>query len=138
MDLKAFMLPSVTDETKDVIISKRFVDEKGEPLPFKIRKISQEINEGLRKQSSKPIKKNGTIVGEELDSIKFSRLLIIACTLEPNFKASELCDFYKTKDPTDVPSRMLTAGEYAKLAKEIQDFNGFNEDVEELEELAKN
>lgn len=138
MDLKAFMLPSVTDETKDVIISKRFVNEKGEPLPFKIRQISQEINEGLRKQCVKPIKKNGTVIGEELDAVKFSRTLLVTCTLYPNFKATELCDYYKTKDPTEVPSRMLSAGEYAKLSKEIQDFNGFNDDIDTLEEQAKN
>ena len=136
--LKAFMCPPVTDETKDVIIGKRFVNEKGEPQPFTIRVISQEINESLRKQCAHPIKKNGTVIGEDFDSIKFGKLLINACTVTPDFKNAELCDYYKTKDPLEVPSRMLTAGEYAKLVKEINALNGFAEDVEDLEEEAKN
>ena len=136
--LKAFMCPPVMDETKDVIISKRFVDENGEPQPFTIRVISQEINEGLRKQCVKPIKKNGTVIGEETDTTKYGKLLILTCTVSPNFRDSDLCDYYKTKDPLDVPSRMLTVGEYAKLAKAINDLNGFGEDIEELTEEAKN
>lgn len=136
--LKAFMQPPVMDETLDVIVSKRFVNEKGEPEPFKIRIISQEVNEGIRRQCVKPVKKNGTVVGEEFDSVKFGKLLVLTCTTYPNFKDTELCDYYKTKDPLDVPSRMLTVGEYSRLVKAINDFNGFNEDIEELEEEAKN
>jgi Fe-S-cluster formation regulator IscX/YfhJ len=40
-------------------------------------------------------------------------------------------------DPLDVPSRMLTAGEFTKLTQEIMDLNDFD-DVESLEDEAKN
>ena len=140
MSIKAFMQPPVEAETKEVIISKRFVDENGEPQPFKIRVISQETNESLRKQACKPVKKNGVVIGEDVDSIKYGRLLMLACTVEPNFKDKELCEYYKTLDPAEVPSRMLGAGEYAKLVKEINELNGFiSPDVSDaLEEEAKN
>ena len=136
--LKAFMLPPVTDETKDIVIGKRFVTEKGEPQPFTIRVISQEVNENLRKQCARPIKRNGTIIGEDFDSIKFGKLLVIACTAYPDFRSTELCEFYKTMDPLDVPSKMLTAGEYAKLVSAINELNGFTGNSEDLEEEAKN
>lgn len=138
MSIKAFMQPPIEAETKKVIISERFADEKGKPLPFVIRAISQETNEGLRKQASKPIRKNGVTVGEDLDSIKYGRLLVLSCTVEPDFKDKELCDYYKTMDPAEIPSRMLGAGEYAKLVKEINKLNGFVMDDEALEEEAKN
>ena len=125
------------EEVKEVVISKRFV-ENGEPLPFKIRVISQEMNEQMLKQCSKPVKRNGTVIGEELDRQKYAKMLVLTCTVYPNFKDAELCDYYKTKDPMDVPSRMLTAGEYSKLAQAIQSFNGFAEDTDELIEEAKN
>lgn len=139
--LKAFMKPPVTDTTEDVIISDRFTDEDGKVQPFKIRIISQEINESLHNQASRPIKKNGVVIGSQTDSTKYGNLLIVACVVYPNFKDSELCNYYKTKDPLDVPRRMLTAGEFNKLVKAVNRINGFNVDddqVETLEEEAKN
>lgn len=139
--LKAFMKPPVTDTTEDVIISDRFTDEDGKVQPFKIRIISQEINESLHNQASRPIKKNGVVIGSQTDSTKYGNLLIVACVAYPNFKDSELCNYYKTKDPLDVPRRMLTAGEFNKLVKAVNRINGFNVDddqVETLEEEAKN
>ena len=137
-DLKAFMLPPVTDETEEVIISDRFKDEKGNVQAFKIRVLSQEINESLRRRSSTVVKKNGVRIGENLDTIAYGRELIVAATVYPNFRAEELCDYYKTKDPLDVPTKMLTAGEYNKLAKAINILNGFSEDPDAAEEEAKN
>lgn len=139
--LKAFMKPPVTDTTEDVIISDRFTDENGKPIPFKIRIISQEINESLHKQASHPVKKNGVIIGSETDATKYGNLLLVACVVYPNFKDSELCDYYKTKDPLDVPRRMLTAGEFSRLIKAVNRVNGFNTDDDQektLEEEAKN
>ena len=59
----------------------------------------------------------------------------------PNFKDAELCAYYKTTDPLDVPGRMLTMGEYDLLVKEIRNLNemiGDDDSLEELEEEAKN
>ena len=65
--------------------------------------------------------------------------ILVACVVSPNFKDSELCSYYKTKDPTDVPARMLTAGEYGRLIKAVNRINGFTVDeAETLEEEAKN
>ena len=62
-DLKAFMLPPVTDETEEVIISDRFKDEKGNVQAFKIRVLSQEINESLRRRSSTVVPTGGRSSG---------------------------------------------------------------------------
>lgn len=140
-NIKAFMQPPVMEQTEEVIVSDRFVDEKGNPVPFKIRAISQEVNEGLYKQASTPKKKNGVIVGREFDNTKYTNLLLLTCTVEPNFKNTELCTYYKTNDPAEVPGRMLSSGEYKKLMNAIMKLNGFgdNEDDREiLEEEAKN
>jgi hypothetical protein len=58
--------------------------------------------------------------------------------VSPNFKDADLCAYYKTKDPLEVPGRMLRAGEYNKLVKEISLLNGFTEDEMILEDEAKN
>ena len=61
---------------------------------------------------------------------------MVAATVEPDFRSEELCKAYSTMDPLEVPGRMLLAGEYGRLSKEIMRLSGFAED--DLEEQAKN
>lgn len=139
-DIKAFLQPPVLNETKEVIISKRFKDEKGKLVPFVIRVIDQETNGRLIKQATKKTKMNGTVM-QELDNDKYGKLLINACVVTPNFKDSQVCDYYKTMDPLDVPGRMLTVGEYNRLVKAIKELNELvtsDEDFDDLNETAKN
>lgn len=138
MSIQAFLTPN-TEITKKVIISDRFKDADGKAVPFVIRSLSQEENEQLRKLSSVPVVKNGVKVDEKMDALKYGRELILACVKEPNFRDKELCDYYKTMDPLEVPGKMLKAGEYNKLVSAINDINGFkNNEYEELAEEAKN
>lgn len=136
-NLKAFLLPPVMEEEKEVIVSKRILDADGKPIPFRIRMIDQDTNEKLQRRAMNRKTKNGQTL-KELDSDKYVKLLIQACVCYPDFSASEVCAHYKTLDPLDVPSRMLTVGEYNRLAEEIRKFNGLDEDFEELLEEAKN
>ena len=69
-DIKAFLLPPVMDETKEVVITKRAVDENGKPIPFVIRVIDQETNDRLLKRAMKKTRANGRIV-QELDTENF-------------------------------------------------------------------
>lgn len=139
-DIKGFMIPLVTEETKDVIISKRFKDKDGNPLPFKIRALTQDENDAIRKQSSKPIRKNGMTIGQDVDSDQYGKRLVVKSVVEPNFADKDLCTYYGTMDPLDVPGKMLLAGEYAKLVRAINELNDFvtDDNLEDAEEEAKN
>ena len=138
-DIKYFLNPIETDETRDVVISNRFVDDNGKPVPFKIKVLTQEENEKIKKQASTPVKKGGIIVGENFDSIKYGNLLLLKAVVEPNFANAELCKNFGTLDPEEVPAKMLRAGEYNKLVRAINELNGFTADIEEvLEAEAKN
>jgi len=139
-DIKAFLQPPVMDETKEVIISKRFKGPDGETAPFVIRVIDQDTNDRLLKQATKRTKVNGMVV-QELDNTKYGKLLVSACVVEPNFKDAELCAYYKTMDPLDVPGRMLAVGEYNRLVNAIKELNELitsEEELNSLEEEAKN
>lgn len=135
-DIKAFLLPPVMEETKEAVITKRAKGPDGKPVPFVLRAIDQETNDKLIRRAQRTNKVNGQTV-RELDTEKYGKLLISACVTEPNFKDAELCAYYKTVDPLDVPGKMLSSGEYAKLMQEINSLNGF-EDIDGLEETAKN
>lgn len=133
--LSAFLNPVSVVEEKEVIISNRFLDEGGEPVPFKIRSLTQEENEALVKKSQEIKKVNGQ-TQKQMDNTKYSRLLVMAATVEPDFSQKEICDKYGVLDPALVPGKMLLAGEYAKLVEEITRLSGFEED--QIGEEAKN
>ena len=135
-DIKAFLLPPVMEETKEAVITKRAKGPDGKPVPFVLRAIDQETNDRLIRRAQRTSKVNGQTV-RELDTEKYGKLLISACVIEPNFKDAELCAYYKTVDPLDVPGKMLSSGEYAKLMQEINSINGF-EDIDGLEKKKKN
>lgn len=139
-DIKAFLQPSVMDETREVIVSKRFRGADGEPVPFVIRVIDQETNNRLIKQASKNVKINGQLT-QELNNDKYGKLLVDTCVVVPNFKNAEMCAYYKTTDPLEVPSRMLSVGEYNRLVRAIKELNELvtsEEDFDELDDQAKN
>ncbi len=128
-NLSAFLNPVNTEETREVVISQRFQDENGFPVPFVIRPISQEENERITKRATRTVKVNGQPV-EKLDSLEYGRRMVVAATESPNFASEELCVKYGTRDPLEVPPRMLLVGEYAKLSMAIMELSGLNDDVE--------
>lgn len=124
--LSAFLHPVTDREEKEIIISNRFQDEKGEPVPFKVRALTQEENDKITKQATRRVKVDGQYV-EQLDSVDFSRRMVVEATVEPDFRAKELCDAYGVMDPLLVPGKMLRSGEYAKLMREINRLSGFGD-----------
>ena len=139
-NIKAFLQPPVMNEEKEVIISKRFKGPDGKTVPFVIRVIDQETNGKLLRQAMKKTKTGGQIL-QELDSDKYGELLVQACVVTPDFRNSEICTYYKTMDPLDVPGRMLTVGEYNRLVNAIKELNELvtsDDDLATLEEEVKN
>lgn len=130
--LSAFLHPVTEKKEKEVVISDRFQDEKGNPIPFKIRSLSQEENETLMKKARR-VRKTGQ---EEFNSTEYMRYLVVAATVEPDFSSKEVCDHFGVIDPSLVPGKMLMSGEYSLLVQEITKLSGFNQD--DIEGLAKN
>ena len=131
--LSAFLNPVNIQEEREVIISDRFKDDKGNPVAFKIRAMSQAENDENVKRCTKK-RRVGNQTEEYFDNIEFSRRTIVAATVEPDFRAKELCDAYGVLDPLLVPGKMLRPGEYSRLMQEINELSGFVD----LEEEAKN
>ena len=129
--LSAFLNPVSAGEEKEVVISNRFVDEKGGVVPFKIGAITQEEHDEIIKKSTRRVKENGQTV-ERLDNVEFSRRMVVTATVEPDFTQKEMCEAYGVIDPTMVPGKMLLSGEYAKLMKEISALSGFDSVEDEL------
>lgn len=134
--LSAFLHPVTVQEEKEFVLSKRFVNEDGSLAKVRIRSLTQAENEKLRKLCTKTIK--GT---ERFDADEYGHRLMVAATLEPDFSSKEMCQKAGVADPSLVPALVLTAGEYARLSKEILKLCGFDETLEgeaAIEEAVKN
>lgn len=134
--LKGFLQPSPMGTTKEVIISDRFKGEDGKPLPFKIQVIDQDTNNKLIRMSTKQKMQKGNMVSE-LDQDEYGKRLVVECTVEPNFRDTEMCNYYGVADPLLVPGKMLSAGEHGNLIEKINEINGFVE-VDKIKDEAKN
>ena len=64
-NLQAFLNPVSAEEVKEVVISKRFVDKDGKPIPFRIKTIMQEENERITRKC----RKVETIRGQRVESM---------------------------------------------------------------------
>lgn len=122
-------------EPKKIIVTKRYKDEKGEPVPFEMKPIPQTRIEQLRKDC----RTLNTKDEEVFDSERFYALMAVESTVFPDFNDKALKDSYGAKDPVDLAKIILAVpGEYANWIQATNEVNGFNEDFKVLVDDAKN
>lgn len=128
-DLNAFLNPPIDEGIKEVVITKRWKDENGNPVPFRIKAVTGEENNALIYKSSKYSKLTKK---KELDTMEYTNRLIVQATIFPDFNSVEMLERYGAgRDPLLVPGKMLLAGEIERLMREISELSGFDTDIEE-------
>ena len=141
MSLSAFLKQNVKQvENEKVIVSERFKDENGNIIPFEVRVLTNDEDERLRKKCTYkeqiPGKKHQYM--NETDYDKYVGLQAVACTVYPDLKDSSLQDSYGVMGELNLLKAMLTPGEYANYLGAVQKINGFDKDIQELVDEAKN
>lgn len=132
--LTDFLLNNTVENlTEEVIVSDRFKVD-GEILKFKIKAVNPDEFSDLQKQCTK-VGKKGKV---NFDSKMFNEQLIINYTVDPNFKNAEVVKKAGCMTPEQLVNKVLLAGEVATLVEEISALSGFDKDLEELREEAKN
>jgi len=128
--LKDFLLEGTrrVGQTKDVTIT---VAE--ESMQVTIRAISYDDYEDIRRGSL-------ILKGNQQDFRigKFNLGLVLAGTVDPNFKDATLLEKAGVSTPEDLIKTMLLPGEIEALAQEILKLSGLNTSINELKEEAKN
>ena len=112
--LSAFLRPAPAGRTKEVFLD-RFTDEKGNVVPIIVKCVTPEEN---KKISQKCTREDGT-----LDTGAYGDQMIVECMVEPDLRNTELCEYYGTMDPGDVPNRMFTIGEKQIIQDAIMEVN---------------
>ncbi|MCI9180088.1 MAG: hypothetical protein HFG50_08805 [Lachnospiraceae bacterium] len=127
--LSAFLKPTPEGKKKEVILE-RFTDENGKVVPFVIKSIRAADNDSL-------VRKNTDRKTGKFNSTTYSNQLIVACMVEPDLRSTEICDYYGTIDPNDVPGLMFTIGEKQIIQDAILEINDVNSAQDRLD-AAKN
>lgn len=131
---------AIKEENVKYIASKRFQDKAGKPVEWELCCISSKEDEDIRKSCTKRIPVNG-LKGQsrtETDGNMYLGKLAARCVVFPNLNDAALQNSYGVMGADNLLKVMLKSGEYADLIMKVQEINGFNTDMEELVDEAKN
>jgi hypothetical protein len=134
------MNPAYTERKIELVLSDRFKDEDGNPVPIVMKSLTQEQLNAIAQQSTKQKKVGGKVVSE-VDASEHLNRCLIASVVFPDLTNTELCQRYGTMDPVLLPSRLFLVDEYEKLARAFAELNGMSQDEEGVHiagEITKN
>lgn len=123
----------VSGITEEVFVSDRFQSD-GEILKFKISAISGDQFAEYQKQATK-IGKKGSV---DFNRRKLTELIVLGHTLEPDFRDAATIKKAGCVTPEQLLYKVLLAGEIQTLEAAITQLSGFDNDLDELREEAKN
>lgn len=141
MSLSAFLAENaVKIENIKYVVSKRFLDENGNPIEWEVRAITGKEDEEIRKSCSKrvPIPGKKNQFQRETDIDLYLGKLAVACTVFPDLQNAELQESYHVMGADALLKTMLTSGEYSDYVTKIQEICGFDVTMEEEIDEAKN
>lgn len=142
MSLSAFLAQNAAKvENVKYVASERFLDKNGEPIEWEIRAITSKEDKQLKAKCTDIVTyrtKYGQDKRKETNNPKYLSALAVACTVYPNLNDAELQDSYGVMGAEALLETMLTPGEYTDYTIKVQQVCGFETDVVELVEEAKN
>lgn len=138
-ELQAFFAQNVNAGVTEAFpVSERFKDKEGKAIPWKLRTLSEEENEEIRKSATKRTKVKKNLYIPEVDQNEYMAKLAAESVVFPNLKDAELQKSYGVIGADKLVKKMLLAGEYGALLEKVQEMNGFDKDINDLKEEVKN
>ncbi len=127
--------------TKKYAPTKSITDEKGKPVEWTFKAISESVLEEIREECTKNVPVTGK-PGQYIPKVntnKLGRMMITRCVVEPDLQNIELQDSYGVNNPEALLMAMVDLpGEYANLQAFVSELCGFDVTMEEKVEEAKN
>ena len=116
-------------------------DENGKPLEWEIKPLTTEETEQIRLECTKNVPLPGKRGKNEstTEMNLYSAKLMVSAIVFPDLYNAELQDSYGVKTPEDLLKKMLdNPSEYYDLLGYISEMAGFDRDIEDEIEEAKN
>lgn len=138
-NLSAFFASEMEQVANEYVeVTKRAKDSDGNPIPWEIKAISDDLVKTLRKECTTRKKGKRGQYNDEFDDAKFALKLCAACVVFPNLNDVALQDSYGVKSAESLLSTMLVSGELTTLTEAVMKINGYDMDFEDEVETAKN
>ncbi|MDR1754568.1 MAG: hypothetical protein LBR74_06640 [Eubacterium sp.] len=122
-------------------VTKSLRDDKGNPLLWHIKPLTTKQDEAIRDACTieVPIKGKSNMFRNKVDTNKYISKLLVASVVFPDLLSADLQDSYGVKTPEDLLKEMIDdPGEYTEFTLFVQNFNGFNVNIDEKIDEAKN
>lgn len=103
-------------------------------IPLTLKGLSSKEISTIRKECTYSRKVKGN-TEEKLDGSEFDAGLIVAATTNFNWKAPELLEHHKASDGKQLIRKMLLAGEISSITGKIMEVSGYNDELEEIEDV---
>ncbi|MGW8823645.1 phage tail assembly chaperone [Paenibacillus lautus] len=129
---------SSAEITEEFVVSVRFKNAEGSPVPWKLRSITEEENQECRKAATRKVKGKNGVFTPEIDPNDYMAKLMVSSVIYPDLKNSELQKSYGVLGAESLLRKMLLPGEFAALGERVQALNGFDRDMNELVDDVKN
>ena len=121
--------------------TKSLCDEKGNPLKWELKAITTKDNDEIRDDCTieVPVKGKPNMFRPKVNSALYAAKMLAASVVFPDLNNAELQDSYGVSTPEDLVREMIDdPGEYNKFLAYVQEFNGFDSNMEDKVEEAKN
>lgn len=137
-NLSAFFAQNVNSEIiEEVVISDRFKDETSNPIAWKLRSMTEEENEAIRKSAQRKVREKG-VVTIDTNTEEYLAKLVVSSVIFPDLKDADLQKSYGVMGSDRLLRKMLLPGEYAALLQKVQEINGFDKGVNDFADEVKN
>lgn len=124
---------SVKKITRKIVVGDRFKDENDKDMAFEIKTLTAEQLDEYRELATSYIKNSF-----KFDTAKFNAKVVVAGCIYPNFKDVESINERGCRTAEQYLADVLLPGEIVALSKEIQNLCGYDVDINNLIEEAKN
>jgi hypothetical protein len=140
-NLQAFFAQNVEKvQLEEHVVSKRFKDENGNPIPWKFGAISGDEDAAIRKACTKrmPVPGKKNVYMPETDFDLYALKTAVATVKFPDLNSVDLQNSYGVMGAEALLQKMLLPGELTEVLKIAQAVNGFDVGMDDLVEEAKN
>ena len=122
------------DNPIDNIIDEVSISPRFGKLMFKIKPMNGKEYAEYQKRSTNIGRHQKVDFSNQI----FNELVVLNHTIEPNFRDAEVIKKAGCKSPEEFLYKSLKAGEIVELADKISAISGFDKDIEEVVDDAKN
>ena len=103
-------------------------------IPITLKGLSEREIQRIRRECTIERKHRGQRI-KELNEEEFNAALIEAATVSPNWSDKRLLPNLKLSSGREVVKRKLLAGEMMALADKVMELSGFDDELEEIENI---